>query len=76
MTQLPLFRVRSWNNGMSCMSFYILIDVNYIPSTGHIMLTKWRSYLTQIYLQALKHQAVYLMEPIRDAVVIYCHQLR
>ena len=26
MTHLPLFMVRSWNNGMSCMSFYILID--------------------------------------------------
>ena len=25
MTHLPLFRVRSWNNGMCCMSFYILI---------------------------------------------------
>ena len=24
MTHLPLFRVRSWNNGMHCMSFYIL----------------------------------------------------
>ena len=23
-THLPLFRVRSWNNGMCCMSFYIL----------------------------------------------------
>ena len=22
----PLFRVRSWNNGMRCMSFYILMD--------------------------------------------------
>ena len=22
----PLFRVKSWNNGMRCMSFYILID--------------------------------------------------
>ena len=25
MTHLPLFRVRSWNNGMHCLSFYILI---------------------------------------------------
>ena len=25
MTHLPLFRVRSWNNGMRCMSFYILL---------------------------------------------------
>ena len=24
MTQLSLFRVRSWNNGMRCMSFYII----------------------------------------------------
>ena len=26
MNYCPLFRVRSWNNGMRCMSFYILID--------------------------------------------------
>ena len=26
MTHLPLFRVRSWNNGMRCLSFYILIQ--------------------------------------------------
>ena len=25
MTHLPLFRVRSWNYGMRCMSFYILM---------------------------------------------------
>ena len=27
MTNLPLFRIRSWNIGMHCMSFYILIDI-------------------------------------------------
>ena len=26
MTYYPLFRVRSWNNGMRCMSFYILMN--------------------------------------------------
>ena len=26
MTHLPLFRVRLWNNGMRCMSFYILVN--------------------------------------------------
>ena len=26
MTHFPLFGVRSWNNGMCCMTFYILID--------------------------------------------------
>ena len=26
MTHLPLFRVRSWKNGMFCMSFYILLS--------------------------------------------------
>ena len=25
MNYYPLFRVRSWNNGMRCMSFYILM---------------------------------------------------
>ena len=27
MTHLPLFRVRSWNNGIHCMFFYILIPM-------------------------------------------------
>ena len=27
MNYYPLFRVRSWNNGAPCMSFYILIEV-------------------------------------------------
>ena len=27
MTYYPLFRVRSWNNGMRCLSLYILIDL-------------------------------------------------
>ena len=26
MNYYPLFRIRSWNNGMRCMSFYILLD--------------------------------------------------
>ena len=26
MTRLPLFRVRSWNNGMRCVSLYILLN--------------------------------------------------
>ena len=30
MTHLLLLRVRSWNNGMRCMSFYILSNVNFI----------------------------------------------
>ena len=29
MTHLQLFRVRSWNNGMCCMSFYILLKSNH-----------------------------------------------
>ena len=27
MNQWPLFRVRSWNNGMRCMSYYVLINI-------------------------------------------------
>ena len=27
MNYYPLFRVRSWNNGMRCMSFYVLITL-------------------------------------------------
>ena len=29
MNYYPLFRVRSWNNGVRCMSFYILVGPNY-----------------------------------------------
>ena len=32
MNYYPLFRVRSWNNGVRCMSFYILSDSHQIPS--------------------------------------------
>ena len=31
MTHLSLFRVRSWNNDIRCMSFYILISQPYPP---------------------------------------------
>ena len=34
MNYYPLFRVRSWNNGVRCMSFYILMGVNYFLSNG------------------------------------------
>ena len=30
MTHLPLFRVRSWKNGMRCTSFYIFIMIIYL----------------------------------------------
>ena len=33
MAHLPLFKVRSWNNGMCCMSFYIVMD-QWWPSTN------------------------------------------
>ena len=34
MTHLPLFRVRSWNNDIRCMFFYILIDTNEVDVTS------------------------------------------
>ena len=42
MTHLPLFRVRSWNNGMHCMSFHVLTQsvfwlIFYICWTGRIL---------------------------------------
>ena len=37
MTQLPLFRVRSWNNGMHSVSFYILMHVPF----HRISLCRW-----------------------------------
>ena len=37
MNYYPLFRVRSWNNGMCCMSFYILT----IPVISHLRNDVW-----------------------------------
>ena len=34
MNYYPLFRVRSWNNGMRCMSFYILTEEAAIRNVG------------------------------------------
>ena len=36
MNYYPLFRVRSWNNGMRCMSFYILIFIKIYARFGKI----------------------------------------
>ena len=39
MNYYPLFRVRSWNNGMRCMSFYILIDIYWWPWLWGLVVT-------------------------------------
>ena len=36
MNHQPLFRVRSWNNGMHCMSYSVLIDDNLKSQIHHI----------------------------------------
>ena len=36
MNYYPLFRVRSWNNGMRCMAFYILIFIKIYARFGKI----------------------------------------
>ena len=47
MTHLPLFRVRSWNNGIHCMSFYILKQRLWCSSWNmsdnliHLQVTNW-----------------------------------
>ena len=38
MNYYPLFRVRSWNNGMRCMSFYILIEILWLIWCKHDMI--------------------------------------
>ena len=40
MTHLPLFRVRSWNNGMHCISFSILISYLYSTRPMRDVVTK------------------------------------
>ena len=32
MTHLLLLRVRSWNNGIHCISFYVLIVISFVPA--------------------------------------------
>ena len=48
MTHLPLFRVMSWNSGMCCMSFYILILIEWsiLSNThaGHVSIQHWMLY--------------------------------
>ena len=42
MNYYPLFRVRSWNNGVRCMSFYIrMIYARYLSVSNIIMLFLW-----------------------------------
>ena len=41
MTQLTLFRVRSWNNGMRCMSFYILMIMYQAWNPNCVFESKW-----------------------------------
>ena len=68
MNYYPLFRVRSWNNGVRCMSFYTLINVtglhrwavnissgNDLGSSGSKPLPE--PMLTQIYVAIWRHQA-------------------
>ena len=46
MNYYPLFRVRSWNNGVRCMSFYILMDVVCISVTTAGGICRIRIYLS------------------------------
>ena len=46
MNYYPLFRVRSWNNGMRCMSLYILIRMDF-NCLNHLNVKKW--HIMQIY---------------------------
>ena len=36
MNHLPLFRVRSWNSGMRCMSFHVLILFNHVGGSFNL----------------------------------------
>ena len=43
MNYYPLFRVRSWNNGVCCMSVYILILILIVSHNG-FTLTRWQKH--------------------------------
>ena len=53
MNYYPLFRARSWNNGMRCMSFYILIDKLYQWLNQWLVAQFWCTLLHHKPLSAL-----------------------
>ena len=53
----PLFRVRSWNNGMRCMSFYILIQCTLIIDySGRFMCCDYLGFLVTTYYHSVRVQ--------------------
>ena len=52
MNYYPLFRVRSWNNGMRCMSFYILTTGLAVTS---LVVSKVLSLMVNIQIGAISH---------------------
>ena len=57
----PLFRIRSWNNGMRCMSLYILITVmTYLPcNSGYSYTWKYGNH-TEAGSQCLQRLVLFL----------------
>ena len=51
---LPLFRVRSWKNGLRCISFYILIKLPiWQPSPPPVMTIQsvWQSFVLNVFIR-------------------------
>ena len=78
MNYYPLFGVRSWNNGMCCMSFYILVLMNAIPVT--VIYFQLRIYMSEsknpanriISLCFLDDISVTGKQIVKDAFVVRC----
>ena len=73
MNYYPLFRVRSWNNGMRCMSFYILTDFLSIRDTekflNDILLKIKPFYWRKWYLNALSAKYRRLCPGLLDVLI-------
>ena len=78
MTHLPLFRVRSWNNGMRCMSFNILISYGIFTNGMIIEHTETLIRLNTVDIEA-QHHHIDLITPHAKFIPIhfcYCYLLQ
>ena len=54
MNYYPLFRVRSWNNGVRCMSFYILMGIPILVRHLYIEMASWACFICNFFSHWLR----------------------
>ena len=77
MNHKPLFRVRSWNNGMRCMSYYVLLYKQFeytkrkkglMSQVGNILLYKLWSRMLVFSITATAHERYGVITNIRTVL--------